>query len=142
MILVKKPGSEKLRLCTNLVNGNEQIMDVDEPMPTLEGGLSKLGNKKFFSVIDLRQGFWQIPVDKKSRELLAFKTPSGLFQWTVMPFGAENSSSALHKGDKTPSLSKIWRQDSERQTRTRSLGGPINRAIRVRIYGRYHHLQR
>ena len=38
MILVKKPGSEKLRLCTNLVKGNEQIMDVDEPMPTLEGG--------------------------------------------------------------------------------------------------------
>ena len=72
MILVKKPRSEKLRLCTNLTRCNDQIMDVDEPMPTLEGGLSKLGNKKFFSVIDLRQGFWQIPVDKESRELLAF----------------------------------------------------------------------
>ena len=97
MILVKKPGSEKLRLCTNLVKGNEQIMDVDEPMPTLEGGLSKLGNKKFFSVIDLRQGFWQIPVDKKSRELLAFKTPSGLFQWTVMPFGLKTAPAHFTK---------------------------------------------
>ena len=66
-------------------------------MPTLEGGLSKLGNKKLFSVIDLRQGFWQIPVDKKSRELLAFKTPSGLFQWTVMPFGLKTAPAHFTK---------------------------------------------
>ena len=62
MILVKKPRSDKLRLCTNLVRANDQILSVDETMPTLEGGLSKMGEKKFFSVIDLRQGFWQIPV--------------------------------------------------------------------------------
>ena len=141
MILVKKPGSEKLRLCTNLVKGNEQIMDVDEPMPTLEGGLSKLGNKKFFSVIDLRQGFWQIPVDKKSRELLAFKTPSGLFQWTVMPFGLKTAPAHFTKAIRRLSFSKIWRQNPEGQTRTRSLGGPIDGTVRVRVYGRHHHLQ-
>ena len=80
LLLVKKSGSTKLRLCTNLVKCSDQCRQVDEKLPTLEQGLSKLGNKNIFSVIDLRQGFWQIPVEEDARKFLAFKTPSGRFQ--------------------------------------------------------------
>ena len=97
LLLVKKAGSSKLRLCTNLVKCNDQCMQVDEKLPTLEQGLSKLGKKKIFSVIDLRQGFWQIPVEEDSRKFLAFKTPSGLFQWKVMPFGLKTAPAYFTK---------------------------------------------
>lgn len=59
--------------------------------------MSKLGRKKVFSVIDLRQGFWQIPCEKDSRKYLAFKTPSGLFQWKVMPFGLKTAPALFTK---------------------------------------------
>jgi hypothetical protein len=97
LLLVKKPRSNALRLCTNLVRCNKECQQVDEKLPTLEQGLSKLGNKKVFSVIDLRQGFWQLPVVKEARKCLAFKTPSGLFQWTVMPFGLKTAPALFTK---------------------------------------------
>jgi hypothetical protein len=91
----EKPRSNALRLCTNLVRCNKECQQVDEKLPTLEQGLSKLGKKKVF--IDLRQGFWQLPVVKEARKYLAFKTPSGLFQWTVMPFGLKTAPALFTK---------------------------------------------
>jgi len=47
---------------------------------------------KFFSVIDLKDAFWQLMVAEKDREKTTFYTHQGLYQWKSMPFGLTDSS--------------------------------------------------
>ena len=52
-----------------------------------------LRDAKYISSIDLRKAFWQIPLDKESREKTAFSIPGrGLFHFTVVPFGLCNAA--------------------------------------------------
>ncbi len=44
-----------------------------------------------FSSIDLLSGFWQIPMDAKSREITAFSTPFGHYEWLRLPMGLRNA---------------------------------------------------
>ena len=92
--MVPKPGRpDKLRLCTNLWRVNKMVMDIQEPMPTLREAFArdKLREARVFSVIDIRMGFWQLPIHPDSRWVTAFACPEGLFQWTVLPFGLKTA---------------------------------------------------
>ncbi|OWZ09793.1 LOW QUALITY PROTEIN: reverse transcriptase [Phytophthora megakarya] len=39
----------------------------------------------------MASGFWIVPMTDRAREISAFITPFGLFEWSRMPFGLENS---------------------------------------------------
>lgn len=73
-----------------LLNGecvNKKLIAHKFPLPRIDGILGGLGRAKFFSCIDLFSGFHQIKLENKSRELTAFSTDLGTFQWKVLPFG-------------------------------------------------------
>ncbi len=46
---------------------------------------------KVFSSLDLLGGCWQLPMPPESREVTAFSTPNGHFEWTRMPFGLKGA---------------------------------------------------
>lgn len=50
-----------------------------------------MGSAKFVSKFDLLKGYWQVPLSKRARDIAAFITPSGLYSYTVMPFGLRNA---------------------------------------------------
>ncbi len=39
-----------------------------------------------FTSLDLVSGYWQLPMAPESREITAFSTPDGHYEWTRMPF--------------------------------------------------------
>ncbi len=58
------------------------------PLPILSDLLQSLGDSNtVFSSIDLISDFWQIPLDAKSREITAFSTPFGHYEWLRLPMG-------------------------------------------------------
>lgn len=61
------------------------------PLPVIEDCLEYLSGKKYFTTLDLKDGFHQVPMDEASIPLTAFVTPMGQFEYTVMPFGLANA---------------------------------------------------
>lgn len=66
------------------------------PMPWVQELLEKLGKAAYLSTLDMTKGYWQIPLERESKQYFlyflilfytAFATPVGLFQFTRMPFG-------------------------------------------------------
>lgn len=47
------------------------------------------------SKFDLLKGYWQVPLTKRAQEIAAFITPSGLYSYTVMPFGLQNAAATF-----------------------------------------------
>lgn len=89
LILVPKKsqyGSRKWRMCVDYRLLNKNLVADKFPLPRIDDILDNLGNAKQLSVLDLYSGFHQIPLSKDSREMTAFSTDKGAFQWKVLPF--------------------------------------------------------
>ena len=52
----------------------------------------RLGGAKVFSKIDLKSGYWQIPMRKGDEYETMFKTRWGLYEYMVMPFDVTNAA--------------------------------------------------
>lgn len=94
ILLVEKPG--KIRVCIDLRKVNDRTKKDAYPAPHIESILSQLHNTFFITSLDLKDAFWQIPLQKASREKTAFTVPGRpLYQFKVMPFGLCNASQRL-----------------------------------------------
>ena len=62
------------------------------PLPRIDESLSKLGDAKFLTSLDLGSAFWQVPLRKKDREKTGFPCDLGLYQWKRKPFGLCNAT--------------------------------------------------
>jgi hypothetical protein len=84
----KTPG--KLRGVVDLRYVNEQCEDDSYPLPRIEELLVEQGKRQIHSVMDLKDGFHQIPLAKESRVITGTNTPLGLMQWKVVVMGWKN----------------------------------------------------
>lgn len=90
IILVPKPplnGKKRWRMCLDYRQVNKKLIADKFPLPRIDEILDSLGRAKHFSVIDLFQGFHQIPLDPESRDITSFSTGTGSYRWKVLPFG-------------------------------------------------------
>ncbi|UYV76658.1 K02A2.6-like [Cordylochernes scorpioides] len=85
LVLVKKQN--KLRVCLDLRDLNKVIKRPNFKIPTIDEILPSLNNAKIFTVIDAKDGFWQVKLDSQSSDLTTFWTPFGRYKWLRMPFG-------------------------------------------------------
>ena len=83
----KKNGN--VRLCVDMPN--TAIIKNYYPIPTLDETLCEVNGAKIFSKLDLVQGYHHIVLDKKSRDIITFSTPQGLFRYKRLIFGAKNA---------------------------------------------------
>ncbi len=88
-LVLKKDGT--LRPATDFRRGNEVIVD-DHVIPVLRDLQMCVGRgNKAFSSLYLLSGYWQLPMAPKFREVKAFSTSNGHFEWTRMPFGLKGA---------------------------------------------------
>lgn len=100
LIIVPKKtidGKPKYRMCIDYRKLNRKIIPDKFPLPRIEEILESLGKAKFFTVMDLYSGFHQIPLAEKSRNVTAFSTDIGFFQWKVLPFGLNIAPSSFSR---------------------------------------------
>jgi hypothetical protein len=86
-----------LRFCVDYRRLNNNTEQVHWSMPRIEDLLDRLKNAKVFSKMDLRNGYWQIPIHKDDVPKTAFITPQGQFEWTVLPMGITNAPATFMK---------------------------------------------
>ncbi|XP_076462144.1 uncharacterized protein LOC143294651 [Babylonia areolata] len=96
VVLVRKKDG-KIRFCVDYRRLNNVTVFDAEPLPDVEHLFSSLGKARYFSKWDLSKGYWQIPVREDIRPMTAFTTPSGQFQFTVMPFGLKNAAAVFSR---------------------------------------------
>ncbi|KAL9970565.1 hypothetical protein ACROYT_G022964 [Oculina patagonica] len=89
LVAVQKPG--KLRVCIDPRDLNRAIKRPKYPMPTVEEVLPKLANAKVFTVLDAKDGFHQVKLDKESSLLTTFWTPFGRYRYLRMPQGISSA---------------------------------------------------
>ena len=61
------------------------------PLPITDDVLDRLEGANYFSTLDLKAGYWHVPVRLEDRQKTAFITPDGLYEFKRMPFGLCNA---------------------------------------------------
>lgn len=95
ILVPKKDGG--LRFCLDFRKVNTQAKFDPYPMPRIDDLVERLGKAKFLTTLDLCKGYWQVPLSKESKELTAFRTPFGHFQFTVLPFGLHGAPATFQR---------------------------------------------
>lgn len=85
IVVVEK--NDKLRICIDPTVLNKALLRSHYQMPTIEELLPEIAKAKTFSVLDTKDGYWQIQLDEASSYLTTFWTPLGRYRWLRMPFG-------------------------------------------------------
>lgn len=98
MVPKKSISNEKTwRLCIDYRKVNKNLRADKYPLPRIDEILEGLGHARYFSIIDLFNGFHQVPLHKKSRDLTSFSTEEGSFRWKVLPFGLNVSPNSFSR---------------------------------------------
>lgn len=95
VLVHKKDGNT--RLCVDFRQLNKKIVRDRYPLPLIEDQLDMLQNAKYFSTLDLRNGFFHVPIDAESQKYTAFIVPDGHYEFLKVPFGLCNSPSVFQR---------------------------------------------
>ena len=85
VIVKKKDGT--LRFCVDYRRLNAVTYKDSYPLPLIDNCLNALSGSSWYSTLDLRSGYYNIPIAEEDRDKSAFITQGGCFRFTVMPFG-------------------------------------------------------
>src|SRR6266540_5290049 len=95
VLVSKKDGS--IRFCVDYKKVNNlTIMDAHF-LPIVNDTVDKIGEKKYYTSIDLASGYWQVEVEENSQDITAFVTSWGLYQFNVMPFRLTNAPATFQR---------------------------------------------
>ena len=86
----KKDGGT--RICIDMRKANMAIQRERHIMPTLDDFKAEVHGSKFFSKVDLRQTYHQLPLAEQSRYITTFTTHEGLFRFKRLNYGTNSAA--------------------------------------------------
>jgi hypothetical protein len=89
LIVKKKDGTPRVVIDYRALN--EVTVKNKYPLPLMDELFDRTQGARFFTSIDLRNGFHQIAIPVEDREKTAFRTRFGHFEYTVLPMGLCNA---------------------------------------------------
>ena len=95
IVLVKKKDGST-RICVDYRKVNDITRKDAYPLPRIDDTLDTLAGARWFTTLNQISGYWQVEMSEKDKEKTAFCTPSGLFEFNVMPFGLCNAPAHLN----------------------------------------------
>jgi len=95
-VMVRKKNGD-VRVCLDPQNLNNNILREHYHIPLHSELTCELANAKYFSKLDAKMAFWQIPLDKESQKLCTFGSPFGRYCYLRLPYGITSASEVFHK---------------------------------------------
>ena len=90
LIMLRKTDG-KVRICADMRKVNKITKFDCEPLPDINKIFANIGKSKVLSKLDFCKGYYQIPMRKSDKQITAFNTPFGHFQYKKMAFGLVKS---------------------------------------------------
>lgn len=96
IVLCRKKNGD-MRLCIDYRQLNKKTIKDKYPLPIIEELFDKLGNGKVFTTLDLKNAFFHVDIDEKSRKYTSFVTDTAQYEFLKVPFGLCNSPSVFQR---------------------------------------------
>lgn len=96
IVVVRKKNGD-VRLCVDYRKLNLQTIKDSYALPNLEESFSALAGSKWFSVMDLKSGYYQIEMNESDKHKTAFVCPFGFWEFNRMPQGVTNAPSTFQR---------------------------------------------
>ena len=95
MVVVQR--GEKTRICLDPSSLNKSILREHTILPTPDEILARIRKARIFSKLDLKDGYWQVPLTEGASQLTTFNTPFGRYRYTRLPFGLSSANEVFQK---------------------------------------------
>lgn len=95
LVVVRQNG--KIRPVIDPTDLNSILLRQHHPLQTLDDIAPRFHGSKYFSKLDCKSSFWQIPLTERSMLYTTFNTPWGRYCYTRMPMGISSASEVFQQ---------------------------------------------
>ena len=67
------------------------------PLPRMDELINEIAKSKYYSTVDLKCAYYQVPLAMEDRKFTAFEANGKLYQYCRMPFGVTNGVSTFQQ---------------------------------------------
>ncbi|KHJ41999.1 reverse transcriptase [Trichuris suis] len=97
-VLVTKDEERKSRLVIDYSKTIDRFTLLDSyPLPRIDVMVQNMAKYKFFSTIDLKSAYQQVPIHPVDEPFTAFEVAGGLYQFTRIPFDVTNGVACFQR---------------------------------------------
>ena len=96
-ITMVRKSNGALRFCIDYRQLNAITVKDSYPLPRIDACHDALSGCSYFSTLDMRSGYWQVPLSPETAAKTAFLSRRGLHQFNVLPFGLTNAPAIFQR---------------------------------------------